>query len=169
MDKAKETKVTHSKPKKNTTKIVSIVVVAVIITFLVAAGIFLYLPKQIRAQEIHTYKKEAYAVMQCQYSCPLSEQVIQNVSVLFPSQECLKACSDSLTTHNYSDKYSVADLLKDDNFVNDVSTILNTCKQSSLVKAADSNSTNMLDNRKYFKCVTDSLTQLETKYPYLKK
>ncbi|MEM3113354.1 MAG: hypothetical protein QXI33_02935 [Candidatus Pacearchaeota archaeon] len=144
-------------------KTISIILTTIIITLLIIGFVFVYYPKQVKANKIDSYKKDVYSSILCQYSCPLKEQEFQNKTQMLPDTECVKQCTLDLQIKKSRYTGIRGTDLGNDELVKDVSKVIDDCRTSSLI-----GDTFTLDNEKYFPCVTQKLESLKDKYDYLK-
>lgn len=146
-----------------------IIAIAIIITL--AISVYVYnldnVDKTKRTSDINSYKKNLYETVICQYSCPLKLQDYQNKTQLLPDFNCVADC-----TKNFKSKFSTETLnnlnftkeeLARDNFFNDIETIVENCKTTSV------DSYSGMNNSKFFSCSIQGLKQIKENYSYLMK
>jgi hypothetical protein len=148
---------------KQSKKIFLYIILAVVLTLLISAYFFYYLPKQNRTNEVNNYKKGLFESSLCQYHCPLTEQKINNVTQLLPEVNCVQNCSAGFKEkYGKGEIFSNADLEKDDLF-KELFGFINTCKSES-----DYNiTTNTFNTSKYFPCIAGEMENLRANYSYL--
>ncbi len=144
-------------------KTISIIATTIIITLLIVGFIFVYYPKQVKANKIDSYKKDAFNSIVCQYSCPLVEQEFQNKTQLLPNTDCVKLCATEFQNNKIKYQGLSNKDLNNDDLINVTSKIIDDCRTNSLKEG-----TIELDNEKYFSCVSQSLETLKSQYSYLK-
>ena len=154
----------NSKVKNN--KMIYAIIITAILVFAIAYSVFVYLPKYQEQAKVDNYKRELYQSLVCQYSCPLSQQLINNKTQEAPNQECIMQCTQTLKElQNSTDAISNAQLTSD-NLIKDMGDIITACRTSSI---KENNSTKLpeLNNSLFLSCSADGLKTLEPKYSYL--
>lgn len=147
---------------------ITIVVIAVIITFAICYFIFKIQPDQQHNSNIQQYKKAFYDQIQCGYSCPITNQTVNNVSQLLPDATCIKNCQTAFANTVKPLGMPTNQELSGDNFITDLSTLASTCQQSSVVEVKSGNMTiPQPDSKAYVACVKSGLEPIKAKYSYL--
>ena len=149
----------------STIKIQKNIVYAVIITFVITFAltyfIFVSYPNMQQQSSINKYKKELFSSVLCQYSCPLTNQTINNKTQLLPSQDCVKQCTVNMKEIQNSTTIKNSDL-ENDNLITDIESVVSDCK----IKAVNQTALTM-NNELFFSCTSSSLASLKSKYSYL--
>jgi hypothetical protein len=145
---------------KQNSKIIIWVILAVVLTLLISAYFFYYMPKQNRIADINDYKRGLYQSSLCQYTCPLTMQTLNNLSQILPEVNCVQNCSAEFKA-KFGDGESFSNKeLENDDLFKDVLSSINACKTLSAV-----NST--LNNSLFFPCVSEKMISLNQTYLYL--
>ncbi|MFA5993038.1 MAG: hypothetical protein WC796_05005 [Candidatus Pacearchaeota archaeon] len=143
--------------------VVTIAIVVAVIAIALSYVVFSYMPQQKKVNLINDYKKASYEAILCQYSCPLElQQNAQNKTELLPQTDCVKNCSSALNQKNLSSDVFSANDLKNDNFFNDLLSLVNNCKKQSLNQTSLS-----LNTQSYVDCVSTNIKGLTTTYNYI--
>lgn len=129
----------------------------VIIALLAIAGFFAwkYNPKN----SLQDYKKLFFDSTLCEYKCPLTEQTINNKTMLAPDGNCVQSCT--LEFKKEQGKFNSTQMDKD-GFLTEIKNVANNCRAE-----ATNISAKKFDNVKFFNCTASGLENMKLKYDYL--
>ncbi len=141
------------------------IVITAIVVLAVSSFIFYFYHKIQHESQLNMYKKEMYNSILCQYSCPLTEQVIKNKTQLAPETSCVQTCTESFKVLQQKSTGLTNNDVMNDNLILDMQNIVKACQDSSIYEAGNLPQVN---NTLFFSCVSVDMSTLKEKYPYLK-
>lgn len=114
-------------------------------------------------EEIQEYKKALFEGTLCHYSCPLTEILFNNETILFPEPACSQGCTKALEEKFSRGQFSEAELLTD-NLLLEIETAITFCRNTNELQE---NGLTMKNTQSFFECAIEGLEDLRKTYPYI--